>query len=93
MGIPLRSANYRIQVQFTAPAECLDRLVDGASWPLDDAACQSDVEIEGVVAGTGRTARGATIVNIERKITRECYEALRPARALPWPVSIEACGR
>ena len=92
LGIRLRSAKYRVQVQFTAPADCWDRLVDGASWPLDDAACRSEVAIDGVVAGSGRTASGATIVNIEQEITRECYEALRPLRAAPWPVSVAACG-
>ena len=92
LGIRLRSATYRVQVQFTAPPDCLERLVEGASWPLDDAACLSEVAIDGVVAGRGRTATGATIVNIERKITRECYEALQPLGAAPWPVSIEACG-
>ena len=93
LGIRLRSATYRVQVRFTVPPDCLDRLVDGASWPLDDAACRSEVAIDGVVAGTGRTATGATIVNIERKITRECYEALRSLRAAPWPVSVAVCDR
>ena len=93
LGIRLRSANYRVQVQFTPPPDCLDRLVEGASWPLDDADCRSEVAIDGVVAGTGRTATGATIVNIERKITRECYEALRPLGAAPWPVSVAVCDR
>jgi len=67
--------------------------VDGARWPLDDAACRSEVAIDGIVAGTGRTATGATIVNIEQKITREWYEALRPLRAAPWPVSVAVCDR
>ncbi len=93
LGIRLRSANYRVQVQFTAPPDCLGRLVDGASWPLDDAACRSEVAIDGVVASSGRTAAGATIVNIERTITGGCYEALRPLGAAPWPVSVAACGR
>ncbi len=93
LGIRLRSAKYRVQVRFTVPPDCLDHLVDGARWPLDDAACRSEVAIDGIVAGTGRTATGATIVNIEQKITRECYEALRPLRAAPWPVSVAVCNR
>ncbi len=93
VGIRLRSAKYRVRVQITAPPDCFNRLTNGASWPLDDDACRSDTVIDGVVAGKGRTASGATIVNIERKISRECYEALRPLGAAPWPVSVAACGR
>ena len=92
LGIRLRSATYRVSVAFTVPADCFDRLADGARWPLDDEACRSGVPIDGVVAGRGRTASSATIVNIEREITRACYEALRPLRTAPWPVSAGACG-
>ncbi len=92
LGIPLRSATYRVQVVFTAPAACLDRLVSGTTWPLADEVCRTDVPIAGIVAGSGHSASGAAIVNIEREISRECYEALRPLGAAPWPVSIEACG-
>ncbi len=92
VGIRLRSATYRVSVQITAPPDCFDRLTSGANWPLDDDACRSDVVIDGVVAGSGRTASGATTVIIEREITRECYEALQPLGAAPWPVSVAACG-
>ena len=92
LGIRLRSAKYRVRVTFTAPIACLDRLVSGASWPLADEACRTDAAIEGVVAGSGHAASGAAIVTVEREISRECYEALRPLGAAPWLVSVEACG-
>ena len=92
LGIRLRAATYRVQVVFTAPIACLDRLASGATWPLADEACRTDVAIEGIVAGSGQAASGAAIVNVEREISRDCYEALRPLGAAPWPVSIEACG-
>ena len=92
VGIRLRSATYRVSVTLTARPDCFRHLIDGASWPLDEEICRSDVPIEGIVAGRGRTASGATIVNIEREITRECYEALRPLGAAPWPVVVGACG-
>ncbi len=90
-GIPLRSTKYRVQVVFTAPIDCLDRLVSGATWPLADEACRTDAAIEGVVAGSGHSAAGAAIVNVEREISRACYEALSPLGPAPWPVSVEAC--
>ena len=92
LGIRLRSATYRVSVTFTARPGCLDRLTAGARWPLADEVCRSDVPIDGIVAGHGRTASGATIVNVEREIARACYEALRPLRAARWPVSAKACG-
>ncbi len=57
LGIRLRPAKYHVRVQFTAPPDCLNRLVGGASWPLDDDACPSDVAIDGVVAGVVRPPR------------------------------------
>lgn len=91
LGIRLRPAKYYALVQFTVGPDCLRVLDDGASWPLEQEACRSDVEIDGVVAGSGRTASGETIVAVERKIARECYEALLRLDAPPWPVPNEAC--
>ncbi len=91
LGIRFGSDTYRVRVQFAAPADCLEHLVGGADWPLDEEACRSDVAIKGVVAGSGRTALGATIVVVEREISRECYEALRPLGAAPWPPGVAGC--
>jgi len=91
LGIQLESDTYRVQVQFAASEDCFAFLESGADWPLDDEACRSDVAIDGVVAGSGRTASGATTVVVEREISRKCYEALQPLGASPWPPSVEAC--
>jgi len=67
LGIPLQSTTYRVQVVFTAPIACLDLLVGGTTWPLAEEACRTDTAIEGVVAGSGHSAAGAAIVNVERE--------------------------
>ena len=91
LGVRLSSSTYRVHVQFTAPPECFERLTGGADWPIAHESCRSDVPITGTVAGSGRTAFGNTVVVVERKITRKCYEALLTLGAKPWPVSSEAC--
>jgi hypothetical protein len=91
LGIRLSSSTYRVRVQFTASPECFENLTGGADWPIDHESCRSDVPITGTVAGSGRTAFGDTVVVVERKITRTCYEALLNRGATPWPVSAEAC--
>ena len=90
-GFQLRPSEYYVIVQLTVGPDCLELLESGASWPHDDEDCRSNVPVEGVVGGSGRTASGETIVFVERKISRECHAALEPLGATPWPIDDEAC--
>ena len=93
LGLRLRPATYRVQVEFLVAGECLSRLDQGESWPVDDPACAGDVQIEGTINGLGRTAFGDTIVNVEREISKACFESLDASSGGPWPPATDACTR
>ena len=84
---------YRVQVEFLLAGECLSRLDFGASWPVDDPACVSDVQIEGTIGGLGNAATGDTIVIVEREISEACFDALNASSGGPWPPATDACTR
>ncbi len=92
LGLRLRPATYRVQVEFLVAGECLSRLDQGESWPVDDPACAGDVQIEGTINGLG-TAFGDTIVNVEREISKACFDALNASSGGPWPPATDACTR
>ena len=93
LGLRLRPAVYRVQVEFLLAGECLSRLDFGASWPVDDRACASDVQIEGTISGLGNAATGDTIVIVEREISEACFDALNASSGGPWPPATDACTR
>ena len=92
-GLRLHHAAYRVQVVFLVAGECLSRLDQGEGWPIDDPACAGDVQIEGTISGLGRTAFGDTIVNVEREISKACFDALDASLGGPWPPATDACTR
>ena len=92
LGLRLRPATYRVQVEFLVAGECLSRLDQGESWPVDGPACAGEVKIEGTIHGLG-TAFGDTIVNVEREISKACFDALNASSGGPWPPATDACTR
>ena len=93
LGVRLRSAVFRVQVEFRVAGECQSRLDFGASWPVDDPACSSDVPIEGTISGLGNTASGDTIVIVEREISESCFDAIDARSGGAWPPAEETCTR
>ncbi len=75
LGLRLRPAVFRVQVEFLVAGECESRLDFGVSWPVDDPACSSDVPIEGTISGLGNAASGDTIVIVEREISEGCVRS------------------
>ena len=88
--LPAPTHHY-VRVQFTVPIDCVTGLASDDPWPPADPACDTAIPIAGAVAGTGRTRDGDGIVNVEREITRPCYDGLRTSGALAWPPSLDAC--
>jgi hypothetical protein len=93
LGVRLRPAVYRVQVEFLVAGECLSRLDFGVNWPVDDPACSSDVPIDGTIGGLGNTAFGRTIVVVEREISEACFDAIDASSGGPWPPPGEDCTR
>jgi hypothetical protein len=89
LGLISVRTHYLVGVQFYAPAECATSIGDGDPWPVSASGCETDVPIEGVVAGSGTAATGETIVLVDTEVSGECFDALRPNDL--WPAESPAC--
>jgi hypothetical protein len=91
LGLIRVRTHYIVGVQFYAPAECATSLGDGNPWPVSASGCETDVPIEGVVAGSGTAATGETIVLVDTEVSGECFNTLQPNDS--WPPESPACAQ
>jgi hypothetical protein len=80
---------YSVGVSFSVAAGCVESLGDDATWPVDTPSCASDVELDGDIELTGRSADGNDIVGVVFEVSRECFDAVEIGD--PWPDVAALC--
>ena len=88
-GIRFSDPTYSVEVQFVSAAGCAELLQSGDPWPATYPQCVGPAEIEGEVAGLGRTASGDSLIGVRIKVPEACHRLLTPG--MGWPTDFGEC--
>jgi hypothetical protein len=77
-GVPVRPAEYSIDVAFTVLEQCVQGIEADGTWSPSDAACRAPAGIVGPISGLGRLADGDGIVIVRLDTTADCVAAVEP---------------
>lgn len=91
LGVRIADSTHYAEVQFLTEPGCSALLHSGDPWPSGYEQCPSPVSVVGQVSGLGITASGESLVGVEFKVTRACFDLLRPG--MGWPPTLPECTR